>query len=689
MARRNAPPPLTCLLQQQQQQQQQQRVPNTEPVSPGAISTASFMSSFSWVAEKSSAELTSLLKNAYSTLREKDRDLALAAEIGKSLLENNMCLKTRYENLLDQVNQCNQSLPSPSIDEGEAHDDKESRQQQQQQQCWDSAHGSQDEKDDDAEDYDNAMRLISNQNAREALIEALERKNAEMQMMLDNALNESSASTQANEKQMRKLNNEIELLQSNLDCAAQKIQELEEARNARQERAAALKRKDSSSSSSNDPYDANSARITPLYNMHDKENEWGAAEELAEKMMHMQSENQGLAHAKKLIEDKLETALSDLDTMRQQFHQFQFTRDGYENLQEAYQRQFKHIEELTTSLEEHRTILSRLRDRGIGWSPKPSPSPSEYGGVVFYGEQQRGGPLPPVAATPTTTSLSSCALQDLRMTTPKQSLLGELENAWLRSLQEQQNKPDDMVAPSPTATIDQDDDDDDEGHASNSDSDSCLSSSSPTPSVARKLRDVASLTEQNLASFYRAPAEYALETPVTSFSPPSPTPAGCFSKEPSMMIQEAAARYIKSTRSVHKGSSSSSARSVKSKSGSSIDFDLFSPGGSGSVYAAHDLYPRLSSELLFTSFDCRYYSNNNKGRRSPSTPKYYAPSSAVAAEHNSVELFHEVPSGLTGGAYWVLQCLFGALCQWCRFSLILMAAILINLWQGPEAIMEK
>ena len=65
MLRRNTPPPLSTL--------SQQRVVNTEPISPGAISTSSFMSSFSWLAEKSSADLTALLKNAYSSLREKDK----------------------------------------------------------------------------------------------------------------------------------------------------------------------------------------------------------------------------------------------------------------------------------------------------------------------------------------------------------------------------------------------------------------------------------------------------------------------------------------------------------------------------------------------------------------------------------------------------------------------------------------
>ncbi|KAI7848583.1 hypothetical protein BDC45DRAFT_449965 [Circinella umbellata] len=501
MLRRNTPPPLSTL--------SQQRVPNTEPVSPGAISTASFMSSFSWVADKSSTELTALLKNAYSSLREKDKDLALAAEIGKSLLDNNMSLKSKYEDLLQQVNQCNQNY----------NDD----------------------------DYNDAtMRLISSQNAREALIEALERKNTEMQHMLDSALNESAATGQANEKQARKLQNEIDLLKSNLECAVYKIQELEESRNARQERAAARLNQNNNNDGPN--------QGTPYLCNEGDDDRW-IAEELAEKMAQMQSENESLAYAKNTIEDKLQKSLSDLDNLRQQFHHFQFTQQGYDNLQEAYQRQFKHIEELTTSLEDHRTILSRLRDRGIGWSPKPSPSPSECGSSSFM-------------------VVASSAVRN-----------------W---------------------------------HIGSSDSESCLS--------LTKLRDVASLTEHNLAPFYRAPAEYALETLITSTG----------FKENSI-VQEAA-RYIKS--SANNGSSNST---------NIMDFDMFSPGGSGSVYDSYNLYPRLSSELLFTT-----------------------------------ETLHdEMPSGISDSARWILRGLFRGLCQWCRFSLVLVAAILINLWQGPDAIMEK
>jgi hypothetical protein len=47
-------------------------LPQEEPFSPAA-STTSFISSVSWVAEKSASELGSLLKTAYKSLREKEK----------------------------------------------------------------------------------------------------------------------------------------------------------------------------------------------------------------------------------------------------------------------------------------------------------------------------------------------------------------------------------------------------------------------------------------------------------------------------------------------------------------------------------------------------------------------------------------------------------------------------------------
>lgn len=78
MLRRNVPPPLNSISSRPLSTDGLLKSPSlwcasAEPRSPGAISVASFMSSFSWVTEKSSGELASLLKNAYLSLREKER----------------------------------------------------------------------------------------------------------------------------------------------------------------------------------------------------------------------------------------------------------------------------------------------------------------------------------------------------------------------------------------------------------------------------------------------------------------------------------------------------------------------------------------------------------------------------------------------------------------------------------------
>ncbi|ORE02017.1 hypothetical protein BCV72DRAFT_235449, partial [Rhizopus microsporus var. microsporus] len=71
-----------------------------EPVSPT-------FSNFS-LSEKTSSEIKDLLKSAFRSLREKERDLKLAAEVGKTLLENNALLENQQRWLRDQVynNQC-------------------------------------------------------------------------------------------------------------------------------------------------------------------------------------------------------------------------------------------------------------------------------------------------------------------------------------------------------------------------------------------------------------------------------------------------------------------------------------------------------------------------------------------------------------------------------------------------------
>ncbi|KAI7860822.1 hypothetical protein BDC45DRAFT_542899 [Circinella umbellata] len=420
------------------------------------------MSSVSWMAEKSSTELIPMLKNAYSALKDKERDLMLAAEIGKSLLENNIQLKTSYEDLLQQTqksyNSTTAPLPTPSssmpvdfdsaLETGSSDDE-------------DDFYHYGDEDDDD--DDDGEMRFIPSHRTREAMIEVLERKNIELSKRLESAIAEKEDSQRNNTKKSRKLEQEIENLKSNLEIASTKIQELEEMnqRQHRLERSKSLQQILRQAAKNN-------GELLP-------EEQQQEMEELLCKIDQLEIENQTVSDSKQNLENKLADTLRDLRRLKEQFEQFQFTQSDYETLQVAYERQFRHIAELNESVEEHRGVLQKLKERGVNiHSARSTPAPSVCGSVKSQ-------------------------------TQFRNTLLGELETEWLK-----RNNS--------TTT-------------NNSTPLSSLSSSSLSPPPPQKqetkpalnnfssLNNVSQFTEKALATFYNAPtADSALESVLSKAS---------------------------------------------------------------------------------------------------------------------------------------------------------------------------
>ncbi|CAO3653005.1 unnamed protein product [Mucor fragilis] len=458
------------------------------PYSP-ADSSSSFMSSVSGIAEKSASELGSLLKNAYKSLREKEKNLLLAAEIGKSLLEHNQNLKSDYDKLLQNAKNCQFEI---------RHDHQE---------------------------YENNMRLISSKKAYDSIIESLERKNQDLEHMLEHTQQHSDLTNQTNLQKQRKLEVEIELLKNNLDLAAQK----------------ATRRKRDYEQQQNEDLEL--------------------LEELTIKMEELFIENKHLQLSKKAVEEKLVISLRDLDSLRHDFENFELTNQCYEQLQEAFERQTIHIRELNDSLEDHRLVLSRLRDKGL-WSPQQSNTPSVSGHHSVF---------------------STCV--------SKQSLMGELENAWSKNC------------------------------LTKSRSDSNLST------LSSKLFDLASMTERNLTSFYTAPADYAFGT-------------------------------ILSTMGVDDRSILDEAEHFLAASTTSTD-DLFGPEGNISLYKEVDLYPNYHSLPSLTT--------NSAKLRYEDQPK----------------------KGLINHILFQIRYVFRSIFRWCRFAIILTTAIFINLWKGPDLLLDK
>ncbi|KAI7872947.1 hypothetical protein BDF14DRAFT_1739727 [Spinellus fusiger] len=270
------------------------------------------MSSMSWVAGKSSDELIPMLKNAYSALKDKERDLVLAAEIGKSLLENNLRLKSSYEHLLHRTLS---SVSSPSTEE---------------------------------------EHLMPCRSTREAMTEVLEKKNAELNKCLETAMLEHERHGRTESKKQRKLETEINVLQRHLDTASHKIQELEEV-NSRQ--AHRQKQK----------VETKAETIVSENNN---------VEGLLKRLHHLQTEHNEAQEAKAEVETELANTLKDLRTLKEQFEHFQFTQKDYETLKQAYERQFEHIEQLSKSLEEYRHTLQKLKSRGVPVSTASTSAPS-------------------------------------------------------------------------------------------------------------------------------------------------------------------------------------------------------------------------------------------------------------------------------------------------------------------------
>ena len=316
--------------------------------------------------------------------------MVLAAELGKSLLEHNMRLKSSYDSLLQTHTPPITPSTSTVIQEEEVNEEE-------------------------------VMRFIPSRTTREAMIEVLEKKNVELSGKLEAAIVQQENLSKSNSKKTRQLENEISLLKGNLDIASNKIQELQDM-NQRQKK----------------------MDLTPKTTVEDAD----LVEELYTEIDKIQQEKEQANQSKAELESKLSVTLKDLGELKKQFEKFDFTQNDFDQLKEAYERQFNHIDELKGSLEEHRTILQKLKERGVSiHSTRSTPASSIYGGA-----------------------------ESLK----KHSLLGELEIEWLKS---------NTTTPVLTNT------------------DTPLSTKSEFLSSSHPfLRDLTNFTEKSLTAFYNAPS---------------------------------------------------------------------------------------------------------------------------------------------------------------------------------------
>lgn len=233
--------------------------------------------------------------------------LEMAAHVGQTLLEDNIALKSSYDQLLHSAPY---PTPTQSTSLLEEQEDEE----------W--------------------LEYIEPARTREALVEMLELQNMDLQNQLEQVMSNQEDLDRAHLVKSKQLQDQVEHLQNCLETATHTIQEMEENRKSMK-----TLTKDSLSTAK---LPTNTCCI-----------------ETVEKMKQLKSDYSHLSHSKTQIEKALKDTLNQSDTLRQQF---ELTAQDHEDLQRDFDEQSFQVKVLQTSLEEYQSILSRLRDRGVGSS---------------------------------------------------------------------------------------------------------------------------------------------------------------------------------------------------------------------------------------------------------------------------------------------------------------------------------
>jgi len=380
----------------------------SNPTSP----TAAF--SGGWNMNKSNSELTMLLKEAYNVIKDKERDLTLAAEIGKSLLENNIALKSKYEALVEQLKdlqrkqhkattftlQANQLLPITPVADSITEEN----------QSYDYSDSDEETAISSSVDYGTGAAELTSRRAAGGRrfiasmkdfenIKELERINVELQATLENVMNEGQEKEKGHKVSIRRLESNMDALSAALEAAQQKIEDLE------RENERLIKKQKSD-----------------FWNLkYNKKNDDSddIIEKLLQKVAELEDQNAHVERAKAEIEARLQRAVNELDVLNEQYDLLEDTSKEYIHLQEQYDKQARHIDELNQTLEEHRSMIVSMSQNNPG---TPSRSSSE---ICAQNQSSR--------------RLSEPDGMRSLFTSPgggsRRTLLSELENEWFRDLQ--------------------------------------------------------------------------------------------------------------------------------------------------------------------------------------------------------------------------------------------------------------
>ncbi|CAG8590711.1 14265_t:CDS:2, partial [Racocetra fulgida] len=324
------------------------------PSSPAYSPCASPTLSGSWHM-KSHAELTASLKEAYNMVKEKERDLTLAAEIGKSLLENNIALKAKYEELVIEYQQLQRkerskatfalhaekpnvvpiAPPNSSVIDDSDFEDSDLEPHQISSSFESSPH-LYDRSDNKLRSRKKSDQPVSYKDLES--IKELELRNQLLQSQLDDIIKEHNDSDRTNKAKIRKLESDINHYQEVYTSATHQIEVLEQENERLQQK--------QKSDFWNIKYNKKSS------------NDDDVIETLLAKVSELESQNNAVERTKAEIEKRLQRTVKDLDALQEQFNDLSEQSKDYELLKVAHREQELLINELNESLEEQHGVNS-------------------------------------------------------------------------------------------------------------------------------------------------------------------------------------------------------------------------------------------------------------------------------------------------------------------------------------------
>ncbi|KAK9762973.1 hypothetical protein K7432_010763 [Basidiobolus ranarum] len=339
-------------------------------------------------------EIQKLLREAYALIMEKDRELTLAAKLRNHVIEENDILQEKYSELVEYVQQLN-SLNEKLIQ--------------------DNDNGTMLSTKYELSPASLPPRLRSTpkrNNSRydeQDTIISLEQMNQDLQQKFDNALHENDHIRKNGNRRIRKLEHEVEQLRLELEHACQSVQDLENQNHNLSSRSREDQRSRSSSQQSNR---SNSPKETH------QQTEDEVVDILITKITELEKLNDNIFSLKSHLEQKLESAMYQLEDAAMQVKDLEDTARDYNELQSAFERQSMHVAELSQSVEDQRSWIQNIFGQF---------SPRSVSGVL----SPTASPLGSMLRSPNRSSfLGSSGYTPSPSIRRKGTLLNELESEW-------------------------------------------------------------------------------------------------------------------------------------------------------------------------------------------------------------------------------------------------------------------